>query len=81
MSRFKFKPDKRIDGKGTISNGERASFGAACVDLYGQMQAHPRGDEADGRDLISDICHWYDREGKDAEEEVRMALDRWREER
>lgn len=75
--KFKFEPNKRIDGPLTDSNLDRANRAEILFVHYGGKMS----DESKLRDMISDILHLMDREGRDTREELDSAVHRWEEER
>ena len=88
MSKFKFNPGKNIDECGGNTNGVRAERAEATLRFYKTHGLGESGapDNECMRDLISDLMHWFDREGyadvlEDGQEEIANALRRWEEER
>jgi hypothetical protein len=76
---FKFKPSKRVDGKASPSNAERAARAEAALTSY-------EGFEEDEphlalQDFLSDVMHLCDRERWDFDDVLRMASGNWNAER
>lgn len=83
MSKFKFNPDKNIDGPGGISNDTRADWAEIGVAAFREQCSHnddPLGDEHI-QDLICDLGHLADREGLNFEQLVQNGVRTWQDER
>ena len=67
--KFRFKPNKRLNGKENLSNGERADCAKAALVAFHQEcseAADENGPDEDGvKDLFADLLHYCDREGLD----------------
>ena len=66
--KFRFKPNKRIDGDGP-NNGARADFAKAALMAFhveaGEAEDECGADEDGVKDLFADLLHYCDREGLD----------------
>lgn len=80
--KFKFRPRRKVDGPGTVSNGERAFWAAEALWTFREGK-YPEGDdnEATLMDLICDLLHLADRDGLDPELILDAAVKMWRDER
>lgn len=76
MSKFKFKPNKKVGGVSNKTRVLRAKQSlAAC-------QEYCNGDEDCVCDLIADLLHYLDSSGsEDPKEELAVAVRHWEEER
>jgi hypothetical protein len=72
-----FKPNYRVDGPDTPSNGERANRAALALKAYIGSE---EPDEANLSDLLSDLRHLADRDGIDFAREFERATARYLEE-
>jgi len=77
----KFKPNRRIDGPDSQSNGERAAKAEESLCAHFGAEARDGIDYTQAQDLISDLLHLCDREGWDTEALIESAKNRWEEER
>ena len=78
---IKFKPNRRIDGPNSPSNGERADKAEESIQAHFGAEARDGIDYTQAQDLVSDLLHLCDREGWDADALIQSAKNRWEEER
>lgn len=78
MSKFKFKPNKHEPGCST--NGTRADNAEMALATWRDATG-TGADESNVTDMMADLGHLCDREGRDFEAEVETALMNWRAER
>jgi len=84
--RFRFRPNKDIDGNGN-TNDIRADRGLEAAQIYAMAAGYRRIDavkyglEAVIQDLVCDLGHLCDREGLDIEAIAANGIGCWKEER
>jgi len=81
---FKFDASKDVDESGSTNNGERAERANRTRKAYGRDCRYNAADLKEDyaiTDIVSDLGHLADREGKDFEQLIDQALRCWRDER
>lgn len=82
-ARFRFKPNKCVDGKdNSPSNGTRAEWAETAVHAFLGATGEPDDVDCDSvRDLMADLLHLCDRQGIDARALAGTAVADWERER
>lgn len=83
MSKFKFKPNKRVDGPASPSTNEHAADALKALKALHRDLRKPRATPQfeNIQDLITDLAHLADKFKYDFEDILRMAKQHWQTER
>lgn len=81
--KFKFEPDKSIDGQRGITNATRAEWAEQALSEFRRICGYPSRDDnkCPITDLIGDLLHLADRDGLDGEALLESGRGLWEEER